>query len=314
VIFLNDIASYVPEQRLGFDVLRKRLDLDDQQVNVFRRYFGLEYVSSAGAMALPELLEAALRQLLDNSACALESIRYIIYCHTNPTVAPHTVNVVNAVKKKLGLGHAVSFGVTQQFCATSIAAFEIADGLLAGEAADAKAVILTGELAFHRAVQIIPDIAVLGEASAACLVGKQGGENRVLAVFQQTVGRQAEGASRSELAREFRAAYTERLIDTVRNAVRMAGLTDHDIALVLPHNVNAVSWKLFGKNYPLEVGRLYLDNVPKLGHCFTSDPFINFTSAASEQKIRRGDHVVMVSVGVDDTAVGATFAAAVIQH
>ncbi len=45
--------------------------------------------------------------------------------------------------------------------------------------------------------------------------------------------------------------------------------------LVLPHNVNRYSWSTTARLLGLPLDRIYLENVPKTGHCFCADPFIN---------------------------------------
>jgi 3-oxoacyl-[acyl-carrier-protein] synthase-3 len=54
--------------------------------------------------------------------------------------------------------------------------------------------------------------------------------------------------------------------------------------------------------------RVYLDNIPKFGHCYASDPFINLASVRDTGLVKAGDLVLLVSAGL-----GAAFAATLVQ-
>jgi 3-oxoacyl-[acyl-carrier-protein] synthase III len=83
----------------------------------------------------------------------------------------------------------------------------------------------------------------------------------------------------------------------LRDAVHDAGLTLDDIAVILPHNVNRVSWARVARLLGLPEERVYLDNVPALGHCFSADSFINYVDARATGRLRRGDAYVMAAAG-----------------
>ncbi len=112
-----------------------------------------------------------------------------------------------------------------------------------------------------------------------------------------------------EESKLFEKKYVPLLSETILSAIKNAGLTLNDIRLILPHNVNLISWENTAKsmNFPLE--KIYLKNVKKYAHCFGADIFINFSDALAEEKLKPGDYYVMATVGL-----GATFAAAVFQY
>jgi len=94
------------------------------------------------------------------------------------------------------------------------------------------------------------------------------------------------------------------------SSVSRAGLRMDDIALILPHNVNRLSWARVLKRMSVRgARRLFLENLSRLGHCFGADPFINLFDATESGRLRPGDHYVMTAVGL-----GATFSAAVLRH
>jgi len=310
MIYLKRIHAYVPSKRVHIADLRDRLGLDSHQVRIYNRMFGLSTIAVAEDMDLPRLLEQSLMRLMDDDSIRPDRIKYVIHCRTTPFVMPHHHDILTVLKQKYGLGHAISFSITNQNCATGIAAIELAGRLLADEDEDAEAVILSGELAFHPAVQIIPNNAIFGDASASILVGKKGARNRAIAFRSKILGQYGSGVFEdSDLMKRFGQDYIPALVSTVHEALESAGITPEQLSLILVHNVNLLSWNMFSQASGIPVEKIYLDNVSEIGHCFTSDPFINYTSALKNNRIRPGDYIMFAAVGM-----GAIFSAAVIRH
>jgi 3-oxoacyl-[acyl-carrier-protein] synthase-3 len=112
-------------------------------------------------------------------------------------------------------------------------------------------------------------------------------------------------------AERFQREYRPSLAEVIRRAVADAGLTLDDIAMILPHNVNVVTWQRLCLllDYPVE--RVLLSNVPTNGHLFCVDAFANHQTAVAGGLVRDGDHYLVAAVGAGN---GATFAAMVFQH
>jgi 3-oxoacyl-[acyl-carrier-protein] synthase-3 len=102
--------------------------------------------------------------------------------------------------------------------------------------------------------------------------------------------------------------YVETLDAVLREALDRAGFSANEVTLVLPHNVNRLSWRQVADSMGIPLERIFLDNVAKLGHCFGADPFINLSDARSAGKVRPGDIVLLATAGL-----GATFAAMVVR-
>jgi 3-oxoacyl-[acyl-carrier-protein] synthase-3 len=97
--------------------------------------------------------------------------------------------------------------------------------------------------------------------------------------------------------------------DVAREAVREAGLGWDDIGIVLPHNVNRVSWVQIAKLIGLPLDRVYLDGIPRYGHCFAADPFLNYVAARDAGLLVPGRPYMMVAAGL-----GAVASAMVLCH
>jgi 3-oxoacyl-[acyl-carrier-protein] synthase-3 len=101
------------------------------------------------------------------------------------------------------------------------------------------------------------------------------------------------------------------LAEVIAAAVAEAGLRLSDVCLILPHNVNLVSWRQVCRQLDFPVEKVLLDNVASVGHAFCADAFINYQTAAARGLLRAGDRYVIAAAGA---AQGATYSATVFEH
>jgi 3-oxoacyl-[acyl-carrier-protein] synthase-3 len=312
---LEAVSVYLPPVRIPVESLAGSLGLSDMQVNLFRRFHGLREVGRDP--------EASLYGLLMKAAAGLDAlrgkehrVRYVLYARTMPVVAPYPVNPLHEVCHALGLDHALAFTVTHQSCASGLLAIDIAGRLLAADVADGQdgqagplALILSGEKAFTREAEMFPDTTIFGEGASACLVSAFGARDRLLAYASNVRGEfdSATGENDARLQREYRPS----LAEVMRRALDEAGVTLDDIRVVLPHNVNLVTWQRMCLLLGFPRDRVLLDNVPTSGHVFCADVFVNYKTACERGLLRPGDRYLAAAVGAGG---GATFAAMVFEH
>ena len=188
--------------------------------------------------------------------------------------------------------------------------------LLAADTADGQdgqaaplALILSGEKAFTREAQVFADTTMFGEGASACLVSAFGARDRMLAYASSVRGDfdSDTGANDARLQREYRPS----LAEVMRRALDEAGLTLDDIRVVLPHNVNLVTWQRMCLLLEFPRDRVVLDNIPTSGHVFCADMFANYQTACERGLLQPGDRYLAAAVGAGG---GATFAAMVFEH
>ncbi|MFI9007907.1 3-oxoacyl-[acyl-carrier-protein] synthase III C-terminal domain-containing protein [Actinosynnema sp. NPDC053489] len=306
---LDAVSVYTPAFRVPIEELAGPLGLTDIQVRLFRRFHGLDRIRLDPDRSLGELLRAAvdgLTALRGNE----HRVRYVVHGRAMPVVAPYPHNPLHDLCRELGLGHALAFTVTQQSCASGLLAVELAGRLLAADGAgDSLALVLTGEKAFTRDAQLLPGTSLFGEGASACLVSADGPRDRLLSfVCAQRGEFDAEFGEQSE---RFHREYRGSLAEVMRRAVAEAGLGFEDVRLVLPHNVNVVTWQRLCLLMDFPVERVLLSNVPDSGHLFCADAFANHRTARDRGLLREGDHYLVATVGA---GAGATFSAMVFQH
>ena len=316
---LEAVAAYQPAARLTVEEVAATLGLTEMEIKLFRRFHGLRQVCLDPRLSLPDLLLGAATAL-----AALRGqehrVRYVLWARAFPTVVPYPLNPLQDVCRALGLEHALAFAVTQQSCASALLAIDLAGRLLAAsgpdsvaaadpDAAEPLALVLTGEKAFTRDAQLLPGMSLFSEGSSACLVSATGTRDRLLAYACSQHGEfDAVGGVSAEA---FQQEYRPLLAGVIHQALAQAGLTLDDIGLILPHNVNLVTWQRMSRLLGVPVERVLVDNIGSNGHVFCSDAFLNYQTARARGLLRTGDRYLVASVGAGH---GATFAAMVFEH
>jgi 3-oxoacyl-[acyl-carrier-protein] synthase III len=306
---LAAVATYLPEKSVPIGPFLEDLGIGEQ-VELYRRYYGFAEIRQEPGGSMTDLMRAALSNM-DELRGREHDVRYVVQASTIQLAAPYPSNALQAVRDEFGLAHASAFSVTQHACASGLLAVDVCGKLLAGDGdPDALALVLAGEKTFTGVAKLIPNSAVMGEGMAAVLLRADGERDRMLGYASRTYGEfDTAPYWPSELAEKFDQMYTPALAEVIQAAVDRAGLDVAGIALVLPHNVNRMSWFRLCREIGLPPDRVLLDNQPDLGHCFCADPFINYRTAREKGRLTPGDHYVMTSVGV-----GATFGAMVFRH
>jgi 3-oxoacyl-[acyl-carrier-protein] synthase-3 len=262
--------------------------LTEGQIALFSRFLGLDRIAVAPGLDLADMLTAAGEDALGDTD--RDSVRYLLHAHTMQHTGPPSRHLLEGVRLKLGLRNASVVSLSHLNCVMGLYAFQVARYLL------------------HR-LRLIPDTTLLGEAAAGCVVGTDPRGDGVVGRALTVHGRFYQCLDCPDpLRAEYKTLYVEELKRAMAAAIEDAGCDPASIAAVLPHNVNRLSWKKICGAIGIPADRVFLDNVPKLGHCYTSDPFINLAAARGGGRVAAGDLVLMASAGM-----GAAFAAAVVQ-
>jgi 3-oxoacyl-[acyl-carrier-protein] synthase III len=311
MIVLADVAAFLPERTVTVEEMGPELGLTPTQVRVLRRFNGLgEVRRQRPGETLVDLLEGAARALPTLRARE-HLVRYVIHARGVPVVVPYPDNPVHELRDRLGITGASAFTVTHHACVSGLLAIDIAGRLVARHAEpDALALVVAGEQVFTLDERLTPDHRVFGEGAGACLVSVGGPGDAVLSyasVARSDLDHYAEDGP--DAMDRFAGEYTDLLGEVILVAVKQADLSLDDIALVLPHNVNIVSWRRVCRRIGLPVDRVLLDNVPLVGHTPSADTFINHASAVALGRLAPGDRYLTAGAGF-----GAVFSAMVLEH
>lgn len=303
-------SYFIPNTQ--FDILEsfQRFSLSKSQAKIFATFYGIKFIPIAEGMSMSEFVKRPVEMLLKQTKIDIANIKYIIHAHTATAITQFGKSIVNTVCDQLELDHVISFGTSLHNCASTLIAYEVAAKLLTQHDAQSRAIVITADRAFTPTMQIIPNTSITGDASAATMIGLNGQHDRMIHLEIQMAGEFYQGIwLNEEDQRKFAALYIPFFSKTIMQAVYKANISLSQVKLILPHNVNIISWQAVAKNINFPVEKIYLENVSQYAHCFGADIVINFTDAKKSRLLVPGDYYIMATVGLN-----ATFAAAVFQH
>lgn len=301
----------LPVKRETVAEAARRLNIPKEQSKVFERLFGLKMLPIDAKATVESLMLKAAKNCLAASGITRSQVKWVIHTHTGYPIAPFGESPVRYVQRKLNLSSALAFGTSMGKCGSVFAAIQIANELFCHLGENDAILILTGDVTFTEILQFIPGTTITTDGACAILLTNRP-EQRMnfLSMKINSYGEFAGGVwNKKEIQQLFEKNYSRYLFHVILSAVRQANLTLDDIKFIFPHNVNTLSWYQVIKLLDIPSFCVFLDNVPVTGHCFGSDPFINYQTALDRGLIQAGDYVVFATVGL-----GATFGAMVFQY
>ncbi|MDX3231457.1 ketoacyl-ACP synthase III family protein [Streptomyces sp. ME19-01-6] len=342
---LGPIGTFVPDTALTVADVTAGAGLPDAKARFYRDYLGFHDIPRSPGHSLAGMLTAAGREALRGTDP--RDVRQVLYARLGEETDPAGADAAGAqlldgVRTALGLDHAPAFSVGQMNCAAGLFALFLAGQLLGpaegpstvdrrqglaprrghlpavagGEPSPQKedggsALLLTGDRVARPERGVIPGIAVVADAAAACLVGPRVPGDRLLGSAFRTYGRfyRSLGGADPDREREYTRLYAPALAAVIQEALEEAGAGLDGVRWIVPHNVNRLSWKGVAKELGIPYSQIFLDNLPRLGHANCADPYLNLASLRASGRLEPGDRYVMATVGL-----GATFGAVVLQR
>ena len=303
-----EVSVHLPGQRVPIETVAERYALTPMQVKVFRRYHKLGEVCRDPDGGLTDLLRAAIAGL-EGLRGRERRVRYVLHARAFPVVVPYPLNPVRELCREFGLEHANALSVGHHACASGLLALDAAGRLLAADPdPDALALVLAGEKAFTGEAEMLRDTSFFSEGASACLVGRRGPGDRLLAFAADLRGEYDEDCA--EVALAFQRDYPALLAGAIRAALARAQVELDAVSAVLPHNVNAAAWRQVCRILEFPISRVMLDNVTAYGHVFCADAFINYRTAVRRGLLHPGDRFVIAA----GAGRGAAFSAMVLEH
>ncbi len=317
-----EVSRHIPDESETVEAIGERIGISRLQIDLFTRYLGLGEVRVAPDRGYADrLVDAAakLKTLPGNES----RVKYMLAARTAQDIATTAEQPLEEVAARLGLRPTV-FSVTEHACASSLYALWIAGNLLRDEDPDALALVLMGETPSMDGLYL-PGTSIMGDSSAACLVAADGERDRLVSFafhmnpsFEHVMAETVDNATSFEdvfraqtetSTDELGKTYIEEISAVMRRAAADAGTSLEDLAIILPHNVNRISWMRVCRANDLPIEKVMTDLIPVTGHCYTADCFINYVEADDKGLIGEGERYMIVGVGT-----GGSFAAMVFQR
>lgn len=306
MVCLEKIEFYVPDQKIPVSQMGSRTQLPQDILKVFEKLYGLKDIAVCENMSLMDFVSIPVDKLLSgikNKHC----IKYVIHAHTAEPILPFGHSIPRGIKQKFGLHEAIAFSTSTQKCVSALSVLQVLTNILEE---DTGALILTGEIAFTPELRVVPRSSITSDAAVAVLISGSGERHRLLSVETVLLPGYSEGIYlSSDMIQKFDDCFVETMRSVLLTAIQKAGLTLEDIRLILPHNVNYPTWYKVARTLSVPIEKIYLEAIPRFGHCFNSDGFLNLVFAEKEQRIHRGDYYLMAGCGI-----GFFFSCAVFQY
>lgn len=308
---IESVSASLPGTILDVSEDHERLGIPSAMARVFARMYALPRCPVSDVPEADLLLRAA-RETLERAGCAPDRVTCLIHAHTGAVIGAFGRSIPLFLARSLGLDRAVAFGTCSNNCIAVFTALRLAGRLLGAEAPGSRALVVVGEVADNLELRVVQNVAIVGDAAAAALLGTDGETDRLLASAVHTHPGYAAGIwlpPDAPASREFEALYQQRLRAVIDEALETARVRLEDIAWIIPHNVNVWMWRRAAQfmNFPIE--RVFLENTQRTAHCLGADMFLNLESLIRLDRLRRGDLYLMASAGV-----GGVMGAAVFRH
>jgi 3-oxoacyl-[acyl-carrier-protein] synthase-3 len=269
---LAAISAHIPQGRIDAEDIVRSAGGSLSEARVFKQLFGIEEVASSIAdTSLSSKFEIILDKLAEEHVGPEPEA--IIYVHGLPLQYQQGQSPVARLSAHPLLTRLRSrYEVDQYNCCGIFWALELANTLLHGRLAQAV-LILAGDSHANLplAERYVPGCTLMGEAYCGLIVDGELGGWRFQPIVLNIRPEFHHGRSGTT---QQTSAFFEAHNMMVKSTLDEIGFDWSGSAPLLPHNVNKLVWRQFSREYMVDFGRLSLNLLPNIGHCYTTDPFL----------------------------------------
>ncbi|EFL20125.1 hypothetical protein [Streptomyces sp. C] len=225
---------------------------------------------------------------LDGAGISPGQVDCLILCSTRFPGGPRTHGAfVENVMAATGLGAAAFTGLTLGRCANLLAGIRTGQAYVAS-GMHRRVMVITADRVTDEAVRM-ENFALFTDGAASCLIsaeplGEDAYEIVAGAGAQDPAGLDWSNEISSDLAREV----NERILHE-------AGMKIGDIHGVLHANLYKPLVVLKERQAGFTREQLFLDNIPRVGHCFAADPLVNLVDRDAAGALKPHGHYLLAS-------------------
>lgn len=309
MIGIQDMAIYVPRNKLSLGKCHNRLGINKQLATIYQRIYKLNYIAIATHATIVDFLSQPINQLLSRHALIKNQIKLIVYAHTSAITCGFGCSIVRQIQQRFAFRNALAISTTLNKCVSSIKALEIASKFLLANQ-DAHVLILTGEICYAASIRHIPNMSVAGDAAVAILISSSSNQHRLLNSETFVDGRYAKGIwMPSSDLKTYNRNFLCKIKTIFKTILVNNKLLLKDIEIIFPHNINLLTWQQIARAIGIPKNKIYLNNISKIGHTLGADIYINFYDALHNGRLVPGMKSLMFSVGL-----GASYGYALWLH
>ncbi len=321
---INGVGFYIPEKRVTLDEVAEKAGLHPKLVETI----GAESVSEAGKDELPSdmAIIAAKRAIED---AGINPLNIDIIINAPAGLQDYIIPPISGkVQYAIGAENAVCFDIVQGCCGM-LSAVQVAKNFILSGDAENVLIVSSDKWSeftnFHCA-----DAVVFGDGAGAIIVGKHSDKMLINDFLFTTIGKYFDlygiehGGVKNinvenrliykcldiETARkEFKDIYMNEFINVTTKILNKNRLKINNIQYLSMVNANLklLEYVCFKLNFPIE--KSSSEYLKKYGHIGGFDIFFNIDLAIKDNKIKKGDRILLLNAGI-----GFTWGAAVITY
>ena len=316
------LGCYLPPEKMTNSDLEKIVDTSDEWI-VTRTGIKERRIASEETAASDLGVEASLIAIKDAGLKPDDIDLIIAATITADMIFPATACII---QDKIGAKNAAAFDINAA-CTGFVSGVIIAQQFVNTGVYKHILVVGTEKLSSLLDWQDRSTCVLFGDGAGACVVGKSK-DRRIVSSFMGADGSGGEflkvpaGGSRLPATEK---TVKERLhfirmegnevfkiavrvmVEAVNNTVKKIGLESRDIDILIPHQANIRILMAVAKRLELPVEKIFM-NIEKYGNVSAASTAIALVEASQQNKIKKGDNVVLVAFGA-----GFTYGAAAVK-
>ncbi|WP_374118178.1 3-oxoacyl-ACP synthase [Streptomyces sp. MAR25Y5] len=240
------------------------------------------------AESLETLAVRSGRATLDAAGVAPSSVDCLVLCSTRFPGGPRThARLVQDVMSRLDLDDAAFTGVTLNRCTNLLTGLRTAQALVAAGQHRRVLVVTTDRITDES--ERMENFALFSDGAASALVSAEaeGADG-----YEIVAGASAQRPRALEWTNEISPDLARDVSERVLHA---AGMKLGDVDGLLHLNLYKPVVVLKERQAGFTAEQLYLDNIPRFGHCFAADPLINLVDRAAAGDVRDDGHYLLAA-------------------
>ncbi len=317
-------GSYVPDRIVTNEELSKRVDTSDEWI--FSRTGIRERRIAAEGQNTSDLASEAAKRALEAAGMNAEEVQLIVVA----TISPDTITPATAchVQQQIGATAAVAFDISAA-CSGFLYAMKICKRMIADGGFENALIIGAEKLSAFVNWEDRTTCVLFGDGAGAAILRRAADhEGEILATEMGSDGRLSHLlhipgggsacpitadnvndhlATLSMQGKEVFKHAVNRMKQAAECVIDRAGLTQDQIACVIPHQANLRIIDAISERLTISKDRVFV-NLDKYGNTSAAAVAIALDEACRTGAFKRGDHIVMVVFGA-----GLTWAAAAVR-
>jgi 3-oxoacyl-[acyl-carrier-protein] synthase III len=229
------------------------------------------------------------------------SIDALVLCSNRiPGPAEGHGQFVAEILTGVGLGNIPAYGANLNRCVNLLAGIDVALALVVSGRYRRILVITTDKVADD--ADRMSQFALFSDGAASCVIAAEGGGDAGPAPGFELLGcATAQETATLEWTNQISADLAK---DVNEQLLGAAGIKLGDVTALAHANLFMPLLVMKERQAGFSPGQLYLDNIPRLGHCFAADPLINLVDRVGLGHLEAGSYCLLAS-SVPGSRIGA---------